>query len=274
VAKDGAVEVGFFGGGIERGGRGVEGRPLQVGNVDGTNPLAGAIESGGGDDGLELADIAWPAVSGEACECAWGEAAERFLVLLAPAAEEESREERNVIFAIAEWGNCEADGGEVAGEVGTERASSGQTAQRLGRAGDELSGSGGSGGTDPFMGGAFEKIAEAALLFPGQFVDAGHIDEAGASFLPERLRLIDEFGGDAGKEGTGGRGAETMEGLRGEQFTGARFALDIDEAEVGGGASHASEEMLHDGAAAGHGAEHPSLRLECDGLKGLEVKGF
>jgi hypothetical protein len=38
------------------------------------------------------------------------------------------------------------------------------------------------------------------------------------------------------------------------------------------GAAHAHEKLLHDKAAARHGAEHPTLGLEDDGLQGFRIK--
>jgi hypothetical protein len=63
-----------------------------------------------------------------------------------------------------------------------------------------------------------------------------------------------------------------MEGAGGEHLAGALFALDVDEAKMGGCGPHANEEVLHDEAAAGHGAEHPLLRLESNWLKGLRIE--
>jgi hypothetical protein len=41
---------------------------------------------------------------------------------------------------------------------------------------------------------------------------------------------------------------------------------------MGCSASHAGEELLHDKAAAGHGAQHPSFRVENIGLEGFEIE--
>lgn len=84
--------------------------------------------------------------------------------------------------------------------------------------------------------------------------------------------LIEELGGDAGNERTGSGRAATVECLGGEHFAGTLFALYIDEAKMGCSASHASKELLHDEAAAGHGAQHPSFRVENIGLEGFEVE--
>ena len=62
--------------------------------------------------------------------------------------------------------------------------------------------------------------------------------------------------------------------MGGEQLAGAGFAFDVDESKMGRGATDAGEELLHDEAAAHHGAEHPSLRLNGVGLKGLEVEAL
>lgn len=53
-----------------------------------------------------------------------------------------------------------------------------------------------------------------------------------------------------------------MEGLRGQQFAGARLALEGSDAEMGSGAAHAREEVLHGEVAAGHGLEHPGIGAE------------
>lgn len=60
-----------------------------------------------------------------------------------------------------------------------------------------------------------------------------------------------------------------MQSLGGEKLAGSGFALDGDEAEMGGGAAHAGKELLHGEAAAGHFTEHPLL-----GLQGLRFQRF
>lgn len=186
VVEDSAVEIGIIDDGIDGRGCGFWNRPLQPRNVDGPDPLTGTFESGGNDDGFQLADIARPGVGGEAPEGAGGETTHRLVVLLAPGAEKQARKQGDVVFAVAEWRNGEADGGEVTGEIGAERAGGGQAAEGLGRAGDELQGGGDGDGPDALVGGALEEIAEAALLFRGQLVDAREIGEAGAGLFPER----------------------------------------------------------------------------------------
>jgi len=274
VAEDRAVEVGVVGEGIDRGKRSGEGNgPVEAGNIDGTNPLTGALEGSGDDDGFEFADIAGPGIGDETREDAGGKSAERLVVLLAPVAEEEAGEQRDVFFAVAQRGEGEANGGEVTGEVGAEGGGGGETAQGLGGTGDDLQGAGGFCGADAFVSGALEEIAELALLIGREFVDAGEINEAGAGFGPEGPRVRDEFGSDAGNEGACGRRTEVMESLSGEQLAGAGVAFDIDQAEMGGGAAHAVEEVLHDETAASHGTEHPALGLNLVGLKEFEVEG-
>ena len=274
VTEDGAVEVGVLGEGIEGNGHGGDGDgPVEERDVDGANPLTGALEGGSGDDGFEFADVAGPGIGSEAREDAGGKTAERLIVLPAPVAEKESGEEGDIFFAVAQRGNGEADGGEVTGEVGAEGIGGGEAAQGLGGAGDELKGDGGFGGADALVGGTLDEVAELALLVGRELVDAGEIEEAGAGFCPEGLRVFDECGGDAGDEGAGGGRTEEMEGLGDEEFAGAVLAFDTDEAEMGGGAAHAVEEVLHDEAAASHGTEHPALGLNPVGLEELEVEG-
>jgi hypothetical protein len=215
VAKDGAVEVGIFGGdlGGSGGWRGIG--PMEGRNVDGADPLAGAFESRRGHDGFQFADVAGPGVGGEAREGA-GAKPRRFLVLQAPVTEKEAGKEGDVFFAVAERRQGEADGGEVTGEVGIEGTCGGQTAEWERGAGDQLERRGVFCGADALVRDALEKIAEVALLFRGELIDAGEIDEAGAGVFPESLGLADELSGHRGDEGSGSSGTETMEGLGSE----------------------------------------------------------
>jgi hypothetical protein len=124
------------------------------------------------------------------------------------------------------------------------------------------------------VGHLLEEMAEGALAFRGELVDTGEMYEAGARFFPEGLGLVEEFGGDTGQERAGSSGADAMKGLRGKHFAGAGFALDIDEAKMGGCAAHARKELLHYRAAAGHGAEHPSVGVENLGFEGFEIENL
>jgi hypothetical protein len=216
VAKNGPVEVGIFGGGVrgERSGRSSRGggEPLQGGNIEGTDPLAGTVESGGGDDGLELADIAGPGMSGEAGERTGREAAEHFPVVKDPLPQEQGGEQRKVIAAVAQRGEEEADGGEMAGEIGAEGAGGGKTAEGLRGADDNLARSGEGKMAEAFMGRAFEEIAEEALLAGGELIDAGKVEEAAGALFPEGLGAGEKVRDEGRNERSRGRRSQAMEG--------------------------------------------------------------
>lgn len=185
MAKDGAVEIGV----VEEGFRGVgEGNvsgPVEAGQVDGSNPLTGGFERGGGDDGFEFADIAGPGVGGEAIEGAGSEAAEGLPVARDPLAQEEGGEHGNIVAAFAQRGKGKADGGEMTGEIGAEGAGSSEAAQGLRGSGDVLEGTGGGVNAHALVSGAFEEVAELVLLVGREFVDAGEVEEAAAGFAPQ-----------------------------------------------------------------------------------------
>jgi hypothetical protein len=134
VAEDRAVEVGIFGegiGGDVRRRSGGWGGPVEAGDIERADPLAGALEGGGRDDGFELADVARPGPGGKADESAWGKTTEGFCVLEAPLTEEQTGEEGEIVAAVAQGREIEANGGEMAGEIGAKRTGGSQTAQGL-----------------------------------------------------------------------------------------------------------------------------------------------
>lgn len=273
MTKDGAIEIGVVAGPIRgHGNRGQGGsgcRPLQAREIEGADPLTGALQGRAGDDGLELADVAWPAIGGEAGEGTGGKTTEEPGILPIPLAEEEAGENGDVFAALAQRGEGEANGGEMAGQVGAERATGGELAKGPGGTEDQLAGRGNGETAEAEVGGALQKIAQQALLVRGYLIDAGEIDQTAAGFGPEILGGAEEISSQGGKERTGGGGADAVEGLRRQQLPGAGFSFEGDEAKMGRGAAHAGEELLHDEAAADHGAQHPFF-----GLKGLRFQSF
>lgn len=162
MAEDGLIEIWVVGG--EVGGGGSGGGPLKAGDVDGANPLAGTFEGGGGDDGLELTDIARPGIIGQAAEGAGSKSSKRLAVLEAPLPEKEAGEEGEVVASVAERGQPEADGGEMAGEIEAKCARGGEAAQGLGGADDDLERAGDGEVPEALMGGSLKELAEKALL--------------------------------------------------------------------------------------------------------------
>lgn len=278
VTKYGAVE-----GGIVEAGRVVGerrrsrfgGSPFEGRYIEEANPLAGAVEGCGGDDGFEFADIAWPVIGSEAAEGAGPESAQELAALAYGTAQEERSEDGDVVAALAERGQGEADGGEMAGKVGAEYAGNSQLAQRVAGRDEHLEGTEARASADAFVGCTFEEVAKEALLVGGKLVDAREPEQAVAGLLPEVGGIAQELGGDPGLKGAVSGGAELMKGLGGKQLAGAGFALDGRKAKIGRGGAHAGEEMLHDEAAARHFAEHSLLRAEGFGKeRGREAFGL
>lgn len=201
-----------------------------------------------------------------------GESAERLVVLLAPLAEEKTREQRDIVLAVAQRGHREADGAEMTDKIGAKGTGGGQTAKGLRRSGDQLQRSGGFAGAKAFVRDALEEIAELALLFGRELVDAGEIYKAGTGFSPPGLGRLEEGGGDAGNKGAGGRRTELMESAGGEHLARTLFAFDIDQTKVRSRAPDARKQLLHDETAARHGAEHPSRGVNRVGFKGFEIE--
>jgi hypothetical protein len=160
-------------------------------------------------------------VRNKAVKGAGGKTAQRLVVPEAPVAKKEAGEQRNVFAAVAEGWKNEANRGEVVGKVGAKGSGRGETAERLGRAGDELQRSGCGTDTKALMRGEIEEIAEAALLIGVELIDAGEVEETAADFIPADLGTVEESCGEVRSKGAGGRWADAMEGLRGQHFAGA-----------------------------------------------------
>jgi hypothetical protein len=171
VAEDGSVKVGVVARAIEgqngEGCRGDRGGPLEARDIERADPLAWRIEGGRRDGGLEFPDVAGPRPGSEAADCAWSEAAEGFAVLESPLAEEKAGKEGDVVAAVAQRGEKEANGGKVAGEVGAKRSGGSEATERLRGAHDELAGSDHGKTAEAFVGGPFKEVAEKALLVGG-----------------------------------------------------------------------------------------------------------
>jgi hypothetical protein len=278
VTKDGAVKIRVVtevvgakvGGGSGRG----WGGPLESGDVEGPNPLARTLQGGGGDNRLELAKVPGPRMGGEAAEGAGGKAAEELAMVEAPLAEEKAGEEGEVVTAVAQRREEEADGGEMTGEIGTKDCGGGETAQGLQGADDGLARSGNGKVPEALVSGAFEEVAEEALLLGRELVNAGKVEESASGVLPESLRGQEKIGGEGGDKRAGGGGTEAVERLRGKKLAGSGLAFDGNQTKMWRGAAHAGEELLHGEAAAGHGAEHPFFGLEGLGFEGLDVDRF
>ena len=63
-----------------------------------------------------------------------------------------------------------------------------------------------------------------------------------------------------------------MEGSGGKHLAGTLFAFDIHETKMGSGGPHAGEKVLHDEAAASHGAQHPLVGPQGHWLKDLWIE--
>jgi hypothetical protein len=175
-------------------------------------------------------------------------------------AQEETGEQRNIVAAFAQRRKREADGGEMAGEVGTERARSRETAQRLLGTGDELQRTGSGMDANALMGSAFEKIAQQSLLIGGQLFDTGEIEQAAAGVLPQRNGVRKEFRGNPGREGSAGRRSKPMESAGSEHFSCARLTFDGSETKMRRSAAHARKQVLHHGTASSHRAQAEGFR--------------
>ncbi len=160
----------------------------------------------------------------------------------------------------------------MAGEIGAKSPGAGQAAKRLRGTDDQLQRRLGLLRADALMGDSFQEIAQKALEFGGQFLDAGKINESSASFFPEGFGVAKEFSGNRGDERALGSGTNLVKSLRGEELPGAFGTFDVHEAEMGRSAAHAGKEMLHDEAAPSHRSEHPAFRLKADGLKSLGIE--
>jgi len=142
VAKDRAVEVGIVVSAFLGMSVGGSDRPVEAGNVDGPDPLAGTFEGRGNDDRFELANVSGPRMGEEAAESAGGEAADLAIVAKAPVPQQKAAEQRDVFAAVAERREHEADGGKVVGEIGAKSPGGSEAAERLGRSNDDLQRSG------------------------------------------------------------------------------------------------------------------------------------
>jgi hypothetical protein len=123
---------------------------------------------------------------------------------------------------------------------------------------------------------AFEEIAQLALPIRRELFDVREVEKAAAGVLPQGGRVLEELIGGEGGKGAVGTRAELVEGAGGEQFACARLALDGGQTKMGCGAAHAGEKVLHDGAAAHHGAERGLANLETfrlERFRDSEVEG-
>jgi len=90
------------------------------------------------DDALELADIARPGMRVEARQGQGGKAADRLAVRRGKTLREEIGQQGEVVAALAQWWNGEANGDKAIAKVSPESWGSGELAQRLVGAEEEL----------------------------------------------------------------------------------------------------------------------------------------
>lgn len=135
MAEDGALEVRIIDRAVDVRGRRRR-RPLEARDIDGPDPLTGRFQRGRSNDRFEFAHVARPGMGGEPFQGSWSETAEGFAVTRTPLAEKKSREHRNVVPALAQRREGEANRGEVTGQVGAKGPGSRQPPQRLGGTSD------------------------------------------------------------------------------------------------------------------------------------------